>query len=410
MCRRGVAHAGHHPPALIRPGVRARLAAGYFWYFAALGLFVPYWPVYLAGRGFDALQIGLLMSVFAALRIVGPPAYAWWADASGRPLQLLRGAALASIACALAFPSLGSLLAVAVVLAAYSALWNGVMSIYDAHVLEQLGADAGRYGLLRLWGSVGFIVTSLAAGTWLGGERVALLPYALAGLIALTWLALLGLGPGRTVARRGRPTSLRPALADPRVRAFLAVSFLMLLSHGAYYSFFSLYLELHGYSRQAIGALWAWAVVAEIGVFLLAPRLLARFSLRRLTLVAVAATVLRWVLVAALPGVGAVMVFAQALHLASFGLFHLCAVNLARRLFPAGAAARAQALHGSVGYGLGGMLGAALSGWIWQLAGPAAAFACAALAALLAFVVAAAGLRRLPRERDACPDFGKSRV
>jgi MFS transporter, PPP family, 3-phenylpropionic acid transporter len=390
--------------------VRAQLAAGYFWYFAALGLFVPYWPVYLAGRGFDALQIGLLMSVFAALRIVGPPAYAWWADVSCRPLQLLRGAALASIACALAFPALDSLLAVAVVLAAYSALWNGVMSIYDAHVLEQLGADAGRYGLLRLWGSVGFIASSLAAGVWLSGEQLALLPYAMAGMIALTWLALLGIGPGRPVARRGRPPSLRPALRDPRVRVFLAVSFLMLLSHGAYYGFFSLYLELHGYSPTVIGALWAWAVLAEIGVFLLAPRLLVRFSLRRLTLAALAATVLRWTLIATLPASGAVLILAQALHLASFGLFHLCAVNLARRLFPAGAAARAQALHGSIGYGLGGMVGAALSGWIWQVFGPSAAFGGAAAAALLALLLAAAGLVQLPPERDARPDFGKSRV
>jgi MFS transporter, PPP family, 3-phenylpropionic acid transporter len=390
--------------------VRAQLAAGYFWYFAALGLFVPYWPLYLAGRGFDALQIGLLMSVFAALRIVGPPAYAWWADASGRPLQLLRGAALASIACALAFPELDSLLAVALVLAVYSALWNGVMSIYDAHVLEQLGADAGRYGLLRLWGSVGFIASSLAAGAWLGGEQVASLPYALAGMIALTWLALLGIGPGRTMPRRGRPASLRPALRDPRVRVFLAVSFLMLLSHGAYYGFFSLYLELHGYSPTVIGVLWAWAVLAEISVFLLAPRLLARCSLRRLTLAALAATVLRWVLIATLPGQAAVMVLAQALHLASFGLFHLCSVNLARRLFPAGAAARAQALHGSIGYGLGGMLGAVLSGWIWQVVGPSAAFGAAAAAALLALLLAAVGLVQLPSERDACPDFGKSRV
>jgi MFS transporter, PPP family, 3-phenylpropionic acid transporter len=390
--------------------VRAQLAAGYFWYFAALGLFVPYWPLYLAGRGFDALQIGLLMSVFAALRIVGPPAYAWWADASGRPLQLLRGAALASIACALAFPELDSLLAVALVLAVYSALWNGVMSIYDAHVLEQLGADAGRYGLLRLWGSVGFIASSLAAGAWLGGEQVASLPYALAGMIALTWLALLGIGPGRTMPQRGRPASLRPALRDPRVRVFLAVSFLMLLSHGAYYGFFSLYLELHGYSPTVIGVLWAWAVLAEISVFLLAPRLLARCSLRRLTLAALAATVLRWVLIATLPGQAAVMVLAQALHLASFGLFHLCSVNLARRLFPAGAAARAQALHGSIGYGLGGMLGAVLSGWIWQVVGPSAAFGAAAAAALLALLLAAVGLVQLPSERDACPDFGKSRV
>lgn len=389
---------------------RARLAAGYFWYFTAIGLFVPYWPLYLDARGFDAVQIGLLMSVFAALRVVGPPLYAHWADVSGRPLALLRGAALAALACLAAFPWVGSLAAFALLLAAYSALWNGVMSVYDAHVLEELGPEAGRYGTLRLWGSVGFIATSVLAGGLLDGARVTALPMAIAVLVGCTWLALRGLGPGAPAGPRRPPAPLGPALRDRRVHAFLAVSFLMLLSHGAYYGFFSLYLELHGYSRLAIGALWAWAVVAEIGVFLVARRLLARFSLRALTVAAVAATALRWTLIAAVPAEAGLMVFAQALHLASFGLFHLCAVNLARRLFPAGAAARAQALHGSVGYGLGGMLGALASGWAWEQAGPSAAFALAAAAAALGVIVALAGLGRLPPERDARPDFGKSPV
>lgn len=389
---------------------RARLAGGFFWYFAALGLFVPYWPVYLDARGFDALQIGVLMSVFAALRIAGAPAYAHWADTSGRPLALLRLAALVCLACALAFPWLDTLLAVAVVLALYSALWNGIVSVYDAHVLDALGAESGRYGSLRLWGSVGFIATSVAAGAALGGERVAALPYLLAALIACTWLALRGLGPGSHEGHRQQVAPLGVALRDGRVQAFLLVSFLMLLSHGAYYSFLSLYLAGHGYSSLAIGALWAWAVACEIVVFLLARRLLARFSLQSLVVAAVGATSLRWLLIARFADVPAVMVLAQAGHMASFGLFHLCAVNVARRLFPPGTAARAQALHGGIGFGLGGMVGALLAGWMWEHAGPAAAFYAAAAIAGLATVVALAGLRGMPAERDGHPDFGKSPV
>ena len=104
------------------------------------------------------------------------------------------------------------------------------------------------------------------------------------------------------------------------------------------------------------------------------------------------------------------LVLAQALHLASFGLFHLCSVTLARRLFPAAAAARAQALHGSVGFGLGGMIGALAAAWLWETSGPSMAFYGSALLAALATVVALAGLGGIPRERDGHPDFGKSRV
>jgi PPP family 3-phenylpropionic acid transporter len=375
---------------------RARLAAGYFWYFAALGLFVPYWPVYLDARGFDAVQIGVLTGVFAAFRIVGAPAYAHWADISGRPLALLRMAAAVCLVCALAFPGLGSLPALALALALFSALWNGIVSVYDAHVLEALGAESGRYGSLRLWGSVGFIATSAAAGGLLAGEQVMAMPWLLAALIGCTGLALAGLGAGAPGGHRREAEPLGPALRDRRVHAFLLVSFLMLLSHGAYYGFLSLYLAQHGYSRLAIGLLWAWAVAAEIVVFLLGRRLLARFSLQGLVVTAVAATAVRWLLIGALPGQLAAMLVAQAGHMASFGLFHLCAVEVARRLFPPGAAARAQALHGSIGFGLGGMVGALAAGWTWEHVGPAAAFYAAAGAAALAALVALVGLRGLP--------------
>ncbi len=115
-------------------------------------------------------------------------------------------------------------------------------------------------------------------------------------------------------------------------------------------------------------------MIAEIGVFLLARRLLARFSLRSLTVFALGAAALRWLALALWADTGAVVFAAQTLHLASFGLFHLCSVSIAQVLFPRDAAARGQALHGSLGFGLGGMVGALASGWLWREVSPEAAF------------------------------------
>ena len=374
---------------------RARLGGGYFWYFAALGVFVPYWPLYLAGRGFDAVQIGLVMGVFAGMRMIGPPLYAQRADAAGRPLALLRATGLATVACVVAMPALHSLWALALALAVYSALWNGFMSVYDAHVLQRLGDDAGRYGLLRLWGSLGFIAASVLGGAWFERAGMASLPLTLALLIGMAAAALAGLPDAAPPRAAAAGTALRAALKGPRVRAFLAVSFLMLASHGAYYNFFSLYLERLGYPRAAIGLLWAWAVAAEIGLFLLAPRVMLRWPLQRLMLVALLAAALRWVALAAWPERLPVVFAAQALHLASFGLFHLCAVACVQALFPRHAAARGQALYGSVGYGAGGVAGAWLSGWLWREFAPQAAYLAAAVLALAAAWLAAARLRGL---------------
>jgi PPP family 3-phenylpropionic acid transporter len=383
-----------------------RLAGGYFWYFATIGLFVPYWPLFLAERGLDGVQIGLAMGVFAAMRVVGPPAYAHWADASGRPLRLLQAASLATLCCALAFHWLESAWAIVLVLACYSVLWNGVMSVYDALVLARLGADSGRYGLLRLWGSLGFIVVAVAAGRGLDRVGVDALPLALATLVGITWATLRRLEPDR--AREPfRPRSpLGPVLADRRVQVFLVVAFLMVASHGAYYNFFSLYLERLGYDRTVIGLLWAWAAVAEIGVFLLARRLLARYSLRTMMVVALAATAGRWLALALWADRASVVFASQTLHLASFGLFHLCSVAIAQVLFPRDAAARGQALHGSVGFGLGGMAGSMASGWLWSEISPEAGFMAGALTAMAAAALAWAGLGGLPWH----PDFVAGRL
>lgn len=354
---------------------------------------VPYWPPFLAERGLDPLDIGIVMGIYAAMRVLGPPAVAHWSDVSGQRLPWLRAAALVALACALSFTWLGSAWTLGVALAIYSAAWNGVMSVYDAHVLERTGADSGRYGLLRLWGSVAFILLAVSAGALFDAVGLDALPWLLAGLVAMTWSVLRGPDPGpwRPAAGPGNHR-LRDLLAGRGVRVFLAIAFLMIASHGPYYNFLSIYLERAGYGRAEVGLLWAWAVVAEIGVFLAARHLLDRFNLRTLMVVALLATTARWTMLAQWPQILAVLFAAQTLHLASFGLFHLCAVAAAGQLFPAGAAARGQALHGSVGYGLGGMAGAMGSGWLWREVSPEAAFLAAAGLTLAAALLAIVGL------------------
>ena len=378
-------------------GLHFHLAQGYFWYFAAVGVFVPYWPPFLASIGFDPLQIGLLMGVFAGLRIFAPPLCAHMVDRSGRRLEWLRRAAEVSCLCALAMGWIHGFWAIALALALFSAAWNSITSIYDAHVLDNLGDASADYGRLRLWGSVGFIAAVVLVGELVERAGLTLVPWALAALILVTRLSLragrnsLPSGPGRD----GLP-GIQSALADRRVWAFLLVAFLMLVSHGAYYNFFTIYLKQLGYSATTAGLLWAWAVIAEIAVFMLASRLLQRFSLRGLMVVALGATALRWAIMATLPEHPAAMLAAQTLHLASFGIFHLCSVVIAGLLFPRSAGSSGQALHGSVGFGAGALVGSIGSGWLWQHASPEFTFWVSAGVAAAAAIIALFGLAGLP--------------
>lgn len=155
----------------------------------------------------------------------------------------------------------------------------------------------------------------------------------LLGLFALLWLSSL-LVPERPTppgARQAPP--LGRVLRRPVVIAFFAVCFLNQAAHGAYYGFYSLYLETLGYSREFIGLMWGLGVTVEVGMFVILPRLLSRFGPRRLMLAALALAALRWLLIGHFARDLPVLLFAQSLHAFSFGVFHAVSIHLIHQFF-----------------------------------------------------------------------------
>jgi PPP family 3-phenylpropionic acid transporter len=383
-------------------GSRPALAAGYFMYFCVVGVYTPYISLWLAAQGHSPLVIGELLALASGLRIFGPFAVAWLFDhVHSRRGWFVAAAsvALGTWALVAAWPWLGGGVAptvalLALVFALYSLSFSSLMSAYDAFVLDCLGKEQRDYGQLRWWGSAGFIFSSTLLGQWLAvsGPTVVLWGLLLAVAATVACFLLLPRDPPRTVppAPAG---AVAAALRQPLVWVFVAVGFLQQAGFGAYYTFFSLYLQQHGYGPRHIGLLWAWGVVAEISVFLAGPWLVARFRLRTLLQLALLGTALRWVLLGATVDNVALTWLGQTLHLAGFGLFHTVGVLLLPRLLPPGAAARAQALSGSFGWGLGGMVGSLFAATVWNGAGSAAAFYASAVLATAAAALALAGLR-----------------
>jgi PPP family 3-phenylpropionic acid transporter len=381
-----------------RPPV-ARLSIAYFVYFSAIGIFAPFWSPYLELQGFDAVEIGLLLGVSAAVRAIGPLAFGWLADSSGRPTAVLRLAALLSVVSFALLPLLSDLGGFLLLTVLFSFGWNAISPSLDAHTLGYLGATSARYGRIRLWGSLGFIALS-----WLGGfifelEGYRWVPILMMVFVVATLVSTLSIAPMPLREGASASVSFRRAMSSRAVIVALLVACLIALSFGPYYAFFSLYLERFGYSRGVIGFLWALGVLAEVAIFAAGGSILARFSIRTLFIGAAAGTAIRWILIALFVEHIAVVAFAQLLHCMGFAVLHFAIVLTAQRQFPQGAAARGQAVFSSVGYGVGGMLGSFLGGVIWSQISPRAAYLCAAVVVLLATFCAAAGLRRTELDR-----------
>ena len=361
-----------------------RLSAFYFAHFAHSGGFVAYFPLYLAWRGFGALEIAWIVALPQVARTFAPAAWGWIADASGARRGIVVFSCLAAAAGFLALPFADGFAAVAAVIAVSSVLSAGGLPLVEAITLGALAGQPGRYGPIRLWGSVGFIAAVLAGGAWLEARPVAPLPWALLGFALVALVASWSLPS--PIAR------VHPGLGalqfTPAVRALLGAGFCMALAHGTLYAFLTLHLERAGYGSTAIGLLWTLGVLAEIVVFLYLPVLFRRFTLSGILLASFACAVVRFLALGWLPGEAWLVVLAQLLHAATFGSFHAASVAAVHRVFPEAAHARGQTLFSSVSYGAGGAAGVLGAGWLWQAAGPGFAFSLSALAGLVGLLLA----------------------
>lgn len=368
-----------------RDPLRWRIPSYYFAYFAALGLFLPFWPLYLTHQGFDPAAIGLLMGLFGLTKLAGPWIVGWLSDHFGQPMRWIRLATLFTLLSFTAVFAAHDLWTMALVMAVFTLAWNAAMPQFEAVTLRHLGERAHRYARIRVWGSVGFIVTAFSMGTLLDLAGPGWVP----GVMLLVLAAMLLLAWQVPEPPPWMPSPDQPApailaiLRRPEVMLFLGASFLLQASHGTYYAFFSLHLEQHGHSKTLTGALWALGVLAEVGVFLIVHHGLARLGAVTLMQLTLLLTALRWALIGALPESVSVLVLAQLLHAFSFGVAHAASIEFIRRQFAGGAEGRGQALLSSLGYGAGGVLGFWLAGLLWQGLGALMTFLVSSALALL---------------------------
>lgn len=376
-----------------------RLSAFYLFYFASTGAFVPYWSLYLKDWGFSAVHIGELMAITMATKIIAPNVWGWLSDHLGLRMPIIRGAVLVAV---LAF---GGVLFVqgywgmALVLAVFSFFWHAALPQFEVITLRHLGGDTHRYSHIRLWGSIGFIVSVSALAPLFDHQGIGLLPWVMLLLLGLIGFTTLRVSERRVEAHLQPAASLWAVVRTPSVMALLLACLLLQGSHGPYYTFFSIYLEDHGYSRTLVGSLWALGVIAEVVIFLLIHRWLPRYGAAFLLLGATAVTTVRWVLLALFVDVLPVVLLAQLMHAASYGVYHAAAIELIHQLFPGRLQGRGQALYSSMSFGVGGALGSLASGYVWEQAGPAWTFGFGALVAGASVAVAWV----LLREREGRP-------
>ena len=346
--------------------------------FAMFGIMLPYWPVWLAARGLDPQQIGIVLGGGILARVITTPLVTAWADRHGerkRMIVLLAGLGLLGTFCYVPAEGFWWILLIALPV---GGCLNAMVSLADSLTLMAARRDDFAYSRVRLWGSASFLVLAVLTGRWLTGHDADWLLWGMLGLLAVAVAAAAILPDLREPRRDGRLFNLLPLLRSrPLMLMFLSAG-LIQGSHHFYYGFSTLHWQAAGLSETLIGALWAEGVVAEILLFWLAPKLGRLGGAVPLLVIGGIGGVIRWC-VTAWTADPLALVVVQGLHAFSFAATHLGAMQILSRDAPAGLSASAQGLYSALALGIGGAAISLMAGLLYGRLGGDAFLAAAGL-------------------------------
>jgi PPP family 3-phenylpropionic acid transporter len=373
-----------------------RIAGFYFFYYAFVGMFAPYWSLYLKSLHFDAIEISILLSIQPVMRMLAPSIWGWLADHTGKRLLVVQIAATLSALFYLGVFITSSFWGMFLVLTLMAFFWSASMPLVEATTMSYLGKNTAHYGRIRSWGSIGFIVAVVGLGY--AFDYVAISWILWAGLVCEIGILIFSRQIPRTevFAHHTDHQSIKQIILQPRVLVLFGAAFLMCVAHGPYYTFYSIYLVEHGYAKSAIGGLWALGVICEIGVFFVMPALVRRFGFNRILLISFSAAVLRFLLIGWAVDWLVLLLLAQVMHALTFGAYHAASVGLVHEFFKGRHQSKGQALFGSITYGAGGVAGGLASGPIWQHWGATVLYSMSAVAAMLGLLLMV-WMRNLPK-------------
>ena len=374
--------------AASRPAQSLNFALFFFAYYGYVGVFSPYASLYFADRGLSATQIGILMSLMQVMRIFGPNVWGWVADQSRRRVLVLR---LTSVAAALTFCGMfvGQTFIFFFALMVTVNLFTSAQGpISEALMLSSMRGDLTHYGRLRLWGSVGFIVLVTLSGYALDWQGIELMPWIALLMLVMVTSVTFSLHEEPATQHAQPSNSVRELLSRKSVLSFFGSTFLMIAAHSSLYVYYSLYLSDMGYSKSVIGLMWSLGVIAEILFFFYQAPLFRRFGVRKLMLFSLSIAVIRFLMIGWGAQSLAVLLVAQVLHAATFGVHHSASVATLQRWFAGSLQARGQALFISISYGLGGTVGGLLLSACWDTLGARWVYIVAAIMSLLGLFAA----------------------
>jgi len=343
------------------------ISSQYFLYFGVMGVFLPYFNLYCYHLKFSGFQIGVLSGIRSIALVLFPLVWAGLADRFHirRPIYIF--CSFISTAIWAFYLYTTDFWAMLLITVFYGIFYAPIISFLEAFTMDVLGTEKKSYGKMRGWGTIAFIMTVLLLGKVID-------IYSIEIIIILIFFgsmaqALISIKiPDIQIKKQTSFSSNAKVLLKRPVIVFLFCAFLMLVSHGTYYGFYSIHLENLGYGKTFIGISWALASIAEIIVMIKSDIIFKRFSTDNVLFFSFMVAALRWMGLSFTTS-PVIILFLQILHAVTYGTFHVSSILYIDSLTPDEGKTLGQAVNNAVTYGLGLMVGFFINGYLFETLG-----------------------------------------
>jgi len=356
------------------------LGSQYFLFFGVLGIFLPYFNLYCYNIGFSGFQIGILSGLRSMILVLFSLIWSVLADRFQirKPLYILCHFLSTTLWIFYLFTS--DFLEMLIITFFFGIFYSPIISFLEAVTIDSLGKEKKRYGRIRAWGSIGFILMVILFGKMIDLFAIEIILVSI--LVGSLLQSLISPSiPGMTIQKKPPMVPETNALLKGRIIVFLFCAFLMLVSHGTYYGFFSIHLKNLGYGNSFIGVTWALASSAEILVMIKSNRIFKRFSLENVLICSFFVAAARWFALFVVKSPLGILT-SQVSHAITYGTFHMASILYIDSLAPDKTKTFAQAANNAVTYGLGLMVGLFISGALYERVGSYFLFMSSGLIAL----------------------------
>ena len=357
----------------------------YFLYFGVLGIFLPYFNLYCYHLGFTGYHIGILSAVRTVATIIFPFVWGYIADKYQNRRSIFILCNFLSTLAWTFFLYTSDFTIMLIISIIYGIFYSPIISFLETFSMEILGKGKKKYGKIRVWGSLNFVFIVVLTGKIIDLYNTdIIIPLILSGSLIQSFISFKI--PKTTIKNKGISLIDTKFLVKKKVLVFMFCAFLMLVSHGAYYGFFSIYLEKLNFGKTFIGISWAIASAAEIIVMIKSDIIFKRFSIQNVLIFSFFTAAIRW-LILYFTKSPALIIFSQLLHAITYAAFHIASLLYMDKISPKKSKTLAQAANNAITYGLGMTIGFLFNGFLYEKTTCSVMFLISSITALSAGII-----------------------